>query len=140
MTSYHGPSRTVIIVHDGWTGNVFHYNAQIVGAKYVSRSSGRPDLTNSTETWIKLGNFKVMTIANYIEEYAELDKFKVDIGDEIWVLGTDIDLEGLEIVYSKIPQGLGFFSIPSTSSNIRMYRLVKSQNIENHTISHGFKR
>lgn len=124
MESYRGKDYTTIIIHDGWGGNVFHFHAQELGVKYLSRALGRADLTNSTETWIKVGNVKVMTIADYIKGYDELKRFKVDIGDEIWILGS----HKKNTFRSKIPHGLDLMPIPSSSRNIRKFKIVTTHN------------
>ncbi len=109
---------------DGYLGTEFHFHSQAIGANYISREPGRRDLTGSTETWLKIGNVSIMTIAVWSEGFAELDQFKAKAGDEIWYVGGKME----DTIHSKIPRGLDVIPIPSTSGNIRKFKVIKAHN------------
>lgn len=101
-----GSRKVIIIVLDGWNGQVIHLYAQEAGAEYLSRGPGPPF---AAETWMKLGDVHVMTIGNwYGDDYRSLKQFPVTAGDEVWLLKSELR----DTVTAKCPPGLEVMEVP----------------------------
>jgi hypothetical protein len=116
------PRRTVIILLGGGWPHAFHYHAQAAGARYVSRVSAQPSVPFASETWLELGNARIMTVNARTEHYQAVSRFDVANGDFIWAFGNVEfpDSEGL----SKLPPGLSLVPEQTSGTQFRIFRVT----------------
>ena len=79
-----------------------------------------------SETWLRLGPVRIMTIFKKYQKYADMEQFDVQDGDEIWLMGDDpfplaSDLE-------KLPGGLSLVATDSFNEKFRTFRVVERSN------------
>lgn len=119
-------NRTTIILLDGGYGHAFHYHAQVVGARYISRAPTDPSWPFSSETWLELDQARIMTVDIQSDHYEKLRQFDVKPGDQIWVLGETPFPD--ERAHAKMPAGVSLVPASSFSNRIRIFRVQKAQN------------
>ena len=73
--------RTAVVLIDGWFLHGFHYYAQLEGATYLSKQPGPPF---ALETWLQLGELKIMTVRNVKQFYERTGDFRLNAGDLIY--------------------------------------------------------
>ncbi|MDH5195697.1 MAG: hypothetical protein OEY20_00430 [Gemmatimonadota bacterium] len=95
--------RTAVVLLDGGFGHAFHFFALRDGATYVSR---KPGMYFHTETWLLIGEMRVMTISYRSSYFEDLQRFDVRAGDLVYI-SDDLDPEfpGPEVL-GKLPGGL----------------------------------
>jgi len=113
-----GANTTLILFDEGFW-HAFHYHAQERGAEYLSRAPTAPSHPFASETWLKLGNRKVMTITLKTRHYAALNEFNVKAGDEIWLLGDSPFPNAATL--EKLPPGLKLVPADSFSEKIQVF-------------------
>lgn len=116
----HAGHTTVLLIDTGY-GHAFHYHAQVAGARYLSRKPTDPSAPFSSETWLELNKSRIMTVSIQTHHYAELEKFEVAAGDQIWVMGTTEfpDQRSLD----KLPQGTTLVPVESFDRQIRVFEV-----------------
>ena len=117
---------TVLILLDSGFAPAFHFHLQVAGAEYISREPTVPWLPFRSETWLRLGSARIMTIFKKYQKYADMEQFDVQDGDEIWLMGDDpfplaSDLE-------KLPGGLSLVATDSFNEKFRTFRVVERSN------------
>jgi hypothetical protein len=124
MEARRTPARKVVVLLGGWDGGRFHYQAQLHGAEYLSRKPGQ---VFSAETWLKVGDTRIMTVANWGGDYDALTRLDVDPGDEIWTIGFG---EIHRDVHGKLPSGLATTPIADPGHGIHAVRIVGTRHAE----------
>lgn len=111
------PRRTVIVILAGGFGHAFHYHTHVAGARFVL---GPPEgeLIWEGETWLEIGNSRVMTFAGS----KGLPQFDVKAGDQIWTLEREPfpNDEALE----KLPAGLTLARTTSFDEHFHTFEVV----------------
>ena len=118
----HGNKTTLLLFADGlW--HAFFFHAQERGAKYISHVPASPSNPYATETWLKLGDNRIMTVNFGNKEYAAVKSFDVKEGDEIWFFGTlkFPDKDSLK----KLPAGLVLKQVSSFNKKVSVYRIER---------------
>lgn len=114
------PQRTVIVLLPTDWPPMFHYHALAAGARYLYRPDD--DVWWYAEIWLQLGNTRAMTIGTAGRHYPTLQRFDVDLDDQVWVLSDDAfpDPGALE----RMPPGLALEPIAAFDANIRTFRVI----------------
>ncbi len=73
--------RTAVVLLDTWFLHGFHYYAQLEGATYLSK---QPGVEFARETWLQLGDLKIMTVRNQKQYYESTSDFRLKSGDLIY--------------------------------------------------------
>lgn len=73
--------RTAVVLLDTWFQHGFHYYAQLEGATYLSK---QPGVEFASETWLQLGDLKIMTVRNQKQYYEKTSDFRLKAGDLIY--------------------------------------------------------
>ena len=73
--------RTAVVLLDTWFLHGFHYYAQLEGATYLSK---QPGTEFAAETWLRLGDLKIMTVRNQQRFYEKTGDFRLKAGDLIY--------------------------------------------------------
>lgn len=113
--------QTVLLLFDAGWDHVFHFHAQVAGATYVSREPGDPSAPFASETWLEVGDVSLMTIRYGGPDYANLTRFDVAEGDEVWITGDGEFPEAR--TEEKLPSGLGPRPVDSFDPRIRVFRV-----------------
>ncbi len=112
---------TTLLLFSGGYWHAFHYHAQEQGVEFISRAPTTPSFPFSSETWLKLGDTRFMTIDYNSSHYTKLKQYKVKAGDEIWFIGKVAfpDAKSLK----RLPPGLTLTPIKSFSDKILIFRV-----------------
>ena len=73
--------RTAVVLLDTWFLHGFHYYAQLEGATYLSK---QPGVEFAGETWLQLGDLKIMTVRNQKQFYEKTGDFRLKACDLIY--------------------------------------------------------
>ncbi len=110
--------RTVAVLLAGWNGHVFHYYANVHGARYTSRATGP---IFATETWMDLGGARLMSIARRVPEYRAMTKLPLKANDQIWMTAWNAADEGF--LQTQIPDGLRLTLMSGADRPVKQYVL-----------------
>lgn len=117
---------TTVLLLDTGFGHAFQYHAQVAGARYVSREPSNPSHPFASETWLELGDARIMTVSIRTDHYAALEQFKVVPGDQIWVMGTT-DFPD-QAALDKLPPGLMLVPLERFDERIRVFGVQQGTN------------
>ncbi len=93
--------RTIVVLMQGWNGHVFHFYANVHGARYTARAPGP---IFATETWMEMGGARIMSIARGEPRYRATAKLPLKADDEIWMIAWTAEDEAF--LQTQIPDGL----------------------------------
>jgi hypothetical protein len=108
----------VLLLVDGYA-HAFHYHAQVADAHYISRQPASPSHPFASETWLELGDAKIMTVWLDTTHYKEIKQFPVTAGDRLWITGNVPfpDRAALD----KVPPGLVMVPVDSFHERLRVF-------------------
>ncbi len=116
------PKRTVIVLLSGGWTHAFLYHTQEAGARYISRTPGE---AVATETWMEIGNSRVMTVSWKGIGFKAVDRFDITTGDEIWVIGSRDSFPD-EDSLRKMPSGLSLETAETFNRHVRVFHVTRS--------------
>jgi hypothetical protein len=113
------PQTVLMLFGAGWD-HTYQFHAQVAGAEYLSRAPSDPSYPFSSETWMRVGNVRVMTIGYASPHYEALTELALEPGSELWITGTrpfptEADL-------AKVPDGVTIRPVASFDERIRIFR------------------
>ncbi len=92
---------TIVVLMKGWNGHVFHFYANVHGARYTAR---RPGPIFASETWMDIGGARIMSIARGEPQYRATHTLPLKPDDEIWMMAWTAEDE--TFLHTQIPDGL----------------------------------
>lgn len=114
-----GPQTVLMLFGAGWDHS-YQFHAQVAGAEYLSRAPSDPSYPFASETWMRIGNVRVMTIGYGSPYYEALTTFALEPGSELWITGTRPFPTGADL--AKVPEGLTIRPVESFDERIRIFR------------------
>ena len=114
------PSRTVIVILAGGYGHAFHYHTHLAGARFIS-TPPKPTLLWQGETWLQLGNSRVMTVGVWSGDYDAVKRFDVKAGDQIWALSEKRFSAELT---AKLPPEIALAPIPPFDEHFQTFAVI----------------
>jgi hypothetical protein len=112
--------RTIMAVLNGGNGHVFHYYAQLHGARYEPR---KPGPVFNRETWLELGGSKLMSIGRPGGQFDSLPSVPLQPGDMVWLVNPGPDGEAM--LRAKTPN-LDLTPMPDTTPRVRRYLVASA--------------
>ncbi|MEQ1690366.1 MAG: hypothetical protein ABMA00_03725 [Gemmatimonas sp.] len=113
---------TIVVLMGGWNGHVFHYYANVHGARYTSQLPGP---NSNSEAWMDLGGARLMSIRRDEPRYLERATLPVAADDQIWIIAWTAEAE--LNVRSKVPVGLALSLVNGADRPVRQYTLRAAQ-------------
>ena len=128
LADHDAPRRTVLVVLAGDFRHALHWHLQIAGARYISRPL-RSRNPWDTETWLRLRNSRVMTVARDADDYRAPARFDLTVGDRVWVLGDEPFPDSVAL--SRMPPGMELLATDGFDSRIRTFHVaVRSPRVQ----------
>jgi hypothetical protein len=114
--SYRG--HTIVAVLGSWNGHLWHYYAELHGARYTAR---KPGPVFQTETWLDLGGARLMSIGRGTIQFHDLETLPVKAGDLVWLVNPG---EGSEAEIRSKVKGLELAPLSDSTPNVRRYAVA----------------